>query len=418
MRKLGYEEYLSQDKPRRNNFKYIIPVIILVVFSLIGFRYIKKYIPTASLSTGGEMPLTSFYLEEQTSIFRNNLGRWMRLPGPLVLNPGDRMMTGKVGRTIFRFEGNNNIRIGPDTDFIYTGYSNGTYNIALNRGQIWLETFSGKYRVESKTGWADMEKCAALFKAADGQDMKVFCNRGIILVFPRKFPERRVTLLGGQKTVIKPNFNISSPSDYKPMALGSWGDWNLSFSPANLKPGDSPPAYKLVISRKIPEIVFEKSNHESNCSGKKLNRAGNGIDKWHKEGKQTTRKLPRRKITTHIYTKNEDPCENPGEDTQKPGVPDENAVSGGSNNDSPTNPPVDVKEEPSEKSAEVIDHRAIEREYRLKKHKGAFYYLENERRLKANPAGVPGLGIGSEPVGPAEITEEEYEQGVRPSPPP
>jgi len=411
--KIGYDEYFAKDskpetKKKRKKRKYrrslvAIPVILAII-ALVGFFGYKTIGQLVGLAGKEIKPITSLFIDGRVSIYRSKLGQWQRTKKQFSLNWKDRLVTGGVPRTVMKFEGDNNIRVAPLSDMVYTVFENGMYKIGLEQGKVYLETFNGDYNVRTKLGDMFIKEGKVLVKYDRNGKMVIMCFAGPVQVGSRKKEGGDCTLKAGEKVFIDKNYKLSSKSMFKTNKLDPWIKWNLSFSGKGKRVGDALPPYHFTATEKDIELVFKNARDDIiQLKGSKPELPGesDGDYSYHRSkpklGEKSYPKAKKKKYKVKVKM-----------DHSMPKLPSSGGSDSASSSGSKSSGTTSVhkgKKSGSKKSIEYkhsTGGKSISDEELDRKHKAGYYYLENERRQKYNPAKVPGLDVNAPPIGPAE----------------
>ena len=397
MTKLGYDEYFARKSkaggPSSGKYKKILFIVILVVIlGTASFFSYKYYRNVAQEKTREVNTLKSLFVDDNLSVYRFKLCQWVKLGGAFEIFQKDWFVTGGIPRTILTFSNDNNIRIAPMSEMIYLSYENDEHSLRLNQGKAFLETFDGKYMVYSPIGSIFMEGGKVLIDFDEKGIMKVSCFNGKVSVASTRNDSPAVSLLPGDKVFINKERKISSIGkiDKKELEKDKWTTWNLAFSGKGMKVGQEPPAFKFAAKKDAVQMVFRQTESRIKYmqdikKEKKSEPEKKKPENYPKFG--GGRKIPTaRKKVNKVLEK-------------RPSIPEDNIKKG---------TPRDI-EEPENSGGKIIvennnefNFEGFEKDEMERKHKGAFYYTDNEKRQKENPVSLPGYKINSEPIGPSE----------------
>jgi len=370
--KLGYNEYFAQKEPGEKNLKKSILFIISIVLIILA---VGAYFTYSSIKTGKEAyfanikPIRSLFVDGQLSVYRFRQSQWTKTDGSFKIYQKDWFVTGAIPRTIFKFDEASNIRIAPMSEMIYLSYRDDRYLFRLNEGKAFLETFIGKYTIETNVGIVDLEKGKIQVDYSEKGNMRIYCFSGSATVSSLGPGSRETTLGPGQKIFIKQSKLLSSVSEIRKNKLDSWSKWNLSFSGKGMNFGQSPPTYRYVANRKEVQLVFKHARDRIKQFKKKREEKKRDIPavKKHRENQPYPKvdigtKIPRAKKT------HQDALEVPKIDDNK---------------DVPTSDKKSLIKKKLKKDRRKVQVKSIndrkdyyetlEKEEMKRKHKGAFY---------------------------------------------
>ncbi|MCD4785401.1 MAG: hypothetical protein K8T10_16400 [Candidatus Eremiobacteraeota bacterium] len=408
--KLGYDEYFARDsvpgaKKKRKKTKYkksfvVIPVILIII-ALIGFFGHKTIGRLAGLAGKQKKPITSLFVDGEVSIYRATPGQWLRTKKQFNLNWKDRLVTAGAPRTVLKFEGDNNIRVAPLSDIAYKIYEKGMYKIKLEQGRVYLETFNDNYCVQTKLGDMFIKQGKVLVKYTRNGKMVIMCFAGPVQIGSRKKGGGDCVLRAGEKVFIDRKYKISSKSMFKTNKLDPWIKWNLSFSGKGKRVGEELPPYHFAAKEKDIELVFKNAQDDIiHLKGKKseLPEVSEGGGSYPRiETKLGSKSFPKKNKKNKKKFKVRFKI-----DSSMPRLPS----SGGSVTGSGKTTKKQAGTSSGSSDSKGFKHRSsgesISNEDMDRKHKGAHFHLDNERRQKRNPVKVPGIDVNAPPIGPAE----------------
>lgn len=403
MAKLGYDEYFAKDQKAsksllKKNNRFVFIAVLVVILGIVSFFSYKYYKDTTQQKPEDINPLKSLFVDDKLSVYRFRLCQWVKLGGAFEIFQKDWFVTGGIPRTILAFDKSNNIRVAPMTEMIYLSCDDDKHSMQLNQGKAFLETFEGKYVVFVPSGSIFMESGKVLIDFDGKGTMKVICFSGKVSVVSTRTDSSAVSLLPGETVTIDKNRKISviNKIDKKEMDNDKWITWNLSFSGKGMRVGQEPPAFAFAAKKEEIQMVFrqtedrikfmQEAEKEREKKPEATDKKPENYPKFNKEhriplGNKKIKKTPEKTPTIP-------------EDEVKKGTPRERSQ---------------PDEEPDKPGSKIIvekkndfNYEALEKEEMDRKHKGAYYYTDNEKRRKENPASVPGYKINSEPIGPSE----------------
>lgn len=401
MSKLGYNEYFAKKSRVPSSFheKYGLRIIIVVIIILIGFVsfFSYKYFKNAALQKAeGVNPLSSLFVDDTLSVYRFNHCQWVKLGGDFKIFQKDWFVTGSIPRTVLTFNKDNNIRVAPVSEMIYLSYRDDQHSMQLNQGKAFLETFEGKYMVYSSLGSIFMESGKVLVDFDSKGLLRVACFNGKASVVSTDSDSAAVSLLPGEKVFINKKRKISSISkiDKKDIEMDKWVSWNLSFSGKGMKLGQEPPAFFFATKKDEVQMVFRQTENrikifQEVARDKKTDAPERKPLNYPKFSGETKIPAGRSKVTTTPE--------------KPPSIPEDDIKRGKAHKtDKPGSKPDDSESKIIIEESDVYNYEEYLKEEMDRKHKGAFYYTDNERRRKENPVSVPGYNINTEPIGPSE----------------
>lgn len=387
MRRLGYDDYMPRArKQRRFSLSASHYFLIVLAIVTITYVYIRDRKPQLLGIAPSNTPLTCLFTDGGGEIFRKKLDKRVDAVGNFQFFAEDQLETDKSIRTILQFDGESNIRVGPSTTFTYESGKGQDFNLRVDKGMVFLEAFAGGYTITTPLGIVKIGDGVVLIDYKNKSAMKIYCMKGNASITSRHEKDRTVELLGGQRTLIELNNTLAQPSDFTKYDLDDWGRWNCSFSAARMKAGEIPPPY--IIAAKTKK---KRSTGQAQGSGT--------YDQTMKEDTQSASPGKKPSVNDPQY-----PRTKIYSSSGKPVIPK-------SGNAYTSNPPSGKKLSPppakpvqAKANNSNSRQREIERQEFERKSRGAFYYTDNERRRKKNPGKIPGMSIGSDPIGPAEFS--------------
>lgn len=413
MRKLGYQDYLAGRGEKKNTFPAIflivlISISVLIIGGLLIYQQTRKEAPVDM--SGGE-PVQSLYMLGEVKVYNTDTGKWEIQNDLFELKSGNRVLTGSTGFLILGFQKGNDLRIGPNSEVVCQGGSQGSCILSLREGRVFLETTYGQYRIETANGCIRAGKTRAMMEYDTDGNFNIYCFSGILHACSLNGETGEEVLTEGRKITINDKTESLVAEDFNGESLDDWTKWNLSFTMEDIKLGSIPPMKKLepvkdrvsLEFKSRPEPVVFKENDKKSNSPKKS------------EIKKTPIKLPKveKKVSypramPRVVQKIE----------YAPKVYEENTY--------PTKKSADLFRGGGSAADSLKEGRKNNKEYyknltekeRIKRfNMGGFYYLSNEQRSDDKQTSVPGYDLDSPPVGPSEITIDEYNRGSRPTDP-
>ena len=397
MPRLGYDEYFarSSDSKSLDLKKIIKPVIIIAIVAIIAFSgnyFYRKYRSNKVQAEEGLHPINSLFVDGQLSVYRFKKSQWEKASEVFKIYRKDWLVTGAIPRTVMKLDGDSNIRISPMSEVVYLSYEDGIYSFQLSQGKIFIEGFEGKYMVSTPLGSIYSQDSKVLVEYQENGKMKVFCFSGKVSVLPVKENSRSILIKAGDKIYIDKKYNISSSSKIEKSKIDKWALWNLSFSGKGMKVGQKPPPYYFVAKKKDIKVVFRHTEKRLEKMRKIQEEKVESI-KDHKPDNYPRFNPDKKRYVTRKKTVKKT--------SKPPKIGDEDYKKATNKGKIPQNEhEADSRDLIEVENVNTFDYEGLEREEMVRKHKGAFYYLDNTKRQKDNPATVPGLPIGSEPVGP------------------
>lgn len=406
MAKLGYDEYFAKKSKTSGVFlkkyKRIVFIMVLVaIFGAVSFFSYKYYKDVTGQKTGEINPIKSLFVDDKLSVYRFKLSQWMQLGGSFEIFQKDWFVTGAIPRTILTLSKDNNIRVAPISEMIYLSCEGEKHALQLNQGKAFLETFDGRYVVYSPLGSIFMEAGKALIDFDGKGTMKVACFSGKVSVVSNRIDSSAVSLLPGEKVSIGKDRKISAISkiNKKELEKDKWIAWNLAFSGKGMKVGQEPPAFTFAAKKEEVQMVFRQTEDRIKVMQE--------IEKGAEKNPEPVERKPESYPKFEQGNKNKIPAAERKKamktPEKRPSIPEDNIKKG--------NPgePGEPAAEPDKPSGKIVvenknefNYEAYQKDEMDRKHKGAYYYIDNEKRSKENPVSVPGYKLNSDPIGPSE----------------
>jgi hypothetical protein len=233
------------------------------------------------------------------------------------------------------------------------------------------------------------------------------CFTGEVNAISRKSQKEYYNFGSGESIKVNSNFVVSSVTRFQPDKIDPWAKWNLSFSGKNLRDGSTPPALKIETasdtsttesSQEIVSIPSPPKKDKASIKFVKEPSVRHNIDLDSKN----------RKDVPKVVAKPSFPKAKPKADDKYKSLPTLPSLPEPDypvNNKLPEESDSAVKTDLSKANGHKGEEDyadSVEKEFRKKLHKGAYYYIDNSKRQDENPADVPGYELNAPPMGPAQ----------------
>ncbi len=399
MTKLGYDEYFAKKTKKslpsfKKNTGILLITLLVVLLGVVTFFSYKYYKDVTRQKTENADPITSLFVDDKLSVYRFGLCQWVKLGGPFEIFQKDWFVTGGIPRTILTLRQDNNIRVAPMSEMIYLSCTDDKYSLQLNQGKVFLEAFDGKYMIYSPMGSIYMESGKVLVDFDGKGVMKVSCFNGKVSVVSTRTDSVAISLSPGEKVFINKDRKISSIGkiDKKELEKDKWVTWNLAFSGKGMKVGQEPPVFNFAAKNEEVQMVFRQTEDRIKV-----------LQELEKDRTEKSEPVEKKAMNYPKFNGGGKVYQVKKTAKKPPSIPEDNIKKGTPRElEKPDQTPDTSEGKITVENNNDFIYEYYEKEEMDRKHKGAFYYTDNEKRNKENPVSVPGYKINSEPIGPSE----------------